>query len=197
MKFPVNKYNIILPKFGVMKEIFNEDEIENIIFLEKLMHFTEGKTGYQNDQKQDLTVRNTKICFFPPDENTHWLYEKISAISSKANYDLFMEDIEFMEDIQYSVYEEGCHYEWHTDAFAEHTLYQRKISGVVFLTDPSEYEGGELEVMESGSPERTQMLKPIKGDVAFFSSVHPHKVHPVTKGVRRTLVFWVMGKRHD
>ena len=195
MGFPVNKYNKILPKFGVMKEIFSKEEIDNIIFLEKLMSFTAGKTGHQFDQKHDPDVRNTQICFFPPDENTHWLYEKISNICSHANNDLFMEDIDHMEDIQYSVYEEGCHYDWHVDEFSEFSSTQRKISGVVFLTDPDEYEGGELEIITKGNPEKSEKLRSLKGDVAFFASTHPHKVHPVTKGIRRTLVFWVMGKR--
>jgi PKHD-type hydroxylase len=196
MSFPVNKYNLMLPKFGIMKEIFTPDEVENIIFLEKLMDFTAAKTGLIHNSICDPNVRNTQVCFFPPDENSRWLYDRISAISSKANYDLFMEDIEFMEDIQYSVYDVGCHYDWHVDEYDEYRVWQRKISGVVFLTDPEEYEGGELEIITNGSPEKSQKLKPVKGDVAFFSSVHPHKVHPVTKGIRRTLVFWVMGKTH-
>ena len=177
-----------------MQEIFTHDEIENIIFLEKLMNFTAAKTGLMHSETYNTDIRETQICFFHPDENSKWLYDKISAISSKANYDLFMEDIEFMEDIQYTIYDVGCHYDWHVDAYDEYRTWQRKISGVVFLTDPDEYEGGELEIITNGNPDKSQKLKPVKGDVAFFSATHPHKVHPVTKGIRRTLVFWVMGK---
>lgn len=195
MGFPVNKYNMMLLKFGVMKQIFTDEEVENIIFLEKLMNFTDAKIGLQHNMEYVSDIRETQVCFLPTDENTKWLYDKLSAISSQANYDLFMEDIEFMEDIQYSVYDVGCHYDWHVDAYDDCRQWQRKISGVVFLTDPEEYEGGELEIITNGSPDKSQKLKPVKGDVAFFSSVHPHKVHPVTKGVRRTLVFWILGKR--
>jgi PKHD-type hydroxylase len=69
------------------------------------------------------------------------------------------------------------------------------MSIVVVLSDPKEYSGGELEVMNIGHPGKTFASKMNKGDIIFFASWMPHRVRPVTKGVRRSLVAWVMGKR--
>jgi predicted 2-oxoglutarate/Fe(II)-dependent dioxygenase YbiX len=75
--------------------------------------------------------------------------------------------------------------------------YQRKISAVMMLTGPDEYEGGELEVCNNGNFEDIQILKPNKGDIVFFASWMPHRVKPVTSGERKSLVMWVMGKRQS
>jgi PKHD-type hydroxylase len=68
----------------------------------------------------------------------------------------------------------------------------RKLSVVLQLSDPSEYEGGDLEIMNCSEP--TQVKKE-KGLVTAFPSFMLHRVTPVTKGIRRTLVVWLTGPR--
>jgi PKHD-type hydroxylase len=67
----------------------------------------------------------------------------------------------------------------------------RKISIVVQLSDPDEYEGGELQI-QTGSESYISILKK-KGAVTLFPSYMRHRVTPVTKGVRKSLVLWVGG----
>jgi len=92
------------------------------------------------------------------------------------------------DSIQYSVYtgEDQGYYDWHIDAMRNH---KRKISAVIQLSDPSEYEGGELQVQNGG----VTVAEKAKGSFIIFPSWMTHKVTPVTQGVRKTLVLWVDG----
>jgi PKHD-type hydroxylase len=73
--------------------------------------------------------------------------------------------------------------------------YIRKISVVILLSDPEEYDGGEFEICLNGNLDSIESMKPKAGDVIFFASWMPHRVAPVTRGTRKSLVAWVMGKR--
>lgn len=193
--FAIPRYNVQLPQFGVWKDAFTEDEVEKIVFLEKLIEFTKGRVGAQSQQQVDTKARDSDVSFLAVDENTLWIYERLAQIIPRVNYDLFLYDIEGIEAVQYTRYAEDQYYDWHLDSHSMWMNYERKISGVVFLDDPDDYEGGELEIIVDGSPERSQILKPKRGHIAFFASHMPHRCKPVTSGTRRSLVFWVHGKR--
>jgi PKHD-type hydroxylase len=107
-----------------------------------------------------------------------------------------MYDIDGFESFQYTVYKskDKQHYDWHVDAGNLSTPYERKISATIVLTPPEKYEGGEFEIVMDGQVASPQLLKPEAGDVIFFDSRMPHRVRPVTSGVRKSLVAWVMGK---
>ena len=195
MGFPIHRYNVQLNQYGIWKEGFTEEEVEKIVFLEKLMDFTKGRVGAQSKQQLDTTTRDSDVSFLTPDENAHWIFERLANITPRVNYDLFLYDIEAIETIQFTRYTEDQFYDWHIDSHSMWLNFERKISGVVFLDDPDSYEGGELEIIVDGSPDRSIKIKPNKGEIAFFASWMPHRALPVTKGTRRTLVFWVQGKR--
>lgn len=105
------------------------------------------------------------------------------------------------EGIQYTVYDKGDHYDWHIDAqgFLKSQMMGvspiRKISLTIFLNDPEEYEGGELELELFGplAKERSVKFKEPKGTVIFFPSDTWHKVNPITSGVRKSIVSWFGG----
>lgn len=110
------------------------------------------------------------------------------------------------EGIQYTLYNEGDHYDWHVDAqgLLKSQMQQmgmcadtpiRKISLTLFLNDPEEYEGGELELELFGplAKERSVKFKEPKGTVIFFPSDTWHKINPITSGVRKSIVSWFGG----
>lgn len=195
MAFPIHRYNAQLPQYGVWKEGFTEEEVEKIVFLEKLLEFNKGLVGAQSQQQLDTQARDSDVSFLMPDENALWIFERLANITSRVNYDLFLYDIDSIEAVQFTRYAEDQFYDWHIDSHATWLNYERKISGVVFLDDPDSYEGGELEIIVDGSPDRSIKIKPKVGEIAYFASWMPHRALPVTKGVRRTLVFWTQGKR--
>ena len=194
MLYHIPKFIKSFECFAIWENGFSEDELEKILFLENLQSFEKGKVGTQSVKTLD-TVRDSDISWIIPDNNSEWLFSRLSSIISTINYDHFMYHISGIESIQYTKYKHDQHYNWHWDDSFEWRPYVRKISMVMMLTDPEEYEGGELEVCNTGNFENTQKLKPKRGDIVFFSSWMPHKVHPVISGERKTLVTWIMGNR--
>lgn len=197
MPYPVQQYSRILNRFCVASGVFTQDEVEQILDLEDLQKFQKGSVGNGNKGgKVDKNVRDSEIMWVYHDQNCDWLYSKFSSVVSAINYDHFMFDIEMFENFQYTKYtaKDKQHYDWHIDASNLSTPYERKISATVVLTDPSKYEGGEFEIVMNGRVDEPVVLKPNLGDVIFFASYMPHRVRPVTSGIRKSLVCWVMGK---
>lgn len=62
------------------------------------------------------------------------------------------------------------------------------LSATLFLSDPAEYDGGELVVEELAG---TQAVKLPAGDLFLYSATRVHRVTPVTRGVRVAAVFWI------
>lgn len=89
---------------------------------------------------------------------------------------------------QYLATENG-HYDWHPDNYDDSDMaFDRKLSCIVMLSDPSDYEGGGLSLGMRNEPVRLQ-----RGSVVVFPSFLVHKVYPVTSGERYTLVAWAEG----
>ena len=187
----INKIAGFFPRYGVMKNGFTPEEIEKLLFIEKLLNFKKGETG----NGEVTEHRDSNIAWLQPDNNTSWVFDRVAYLTSKVNYDLFMSNINCIPSIQYTKYESLTeqHYDWHVDEYSAYKDSQRKISGVAVLTSPDEYEGGELEIITNGNPTQSVKLKPEAGEVVFFAASMPHKVHPVTSGVRKSIVFWAEG----
>ena len=62
------------------------------------------------------------------------------------------------------------------------------ISCTVFLSDPGEYDGGELTVHEAGDERRFKLPA---GHAVLYPGTHVHEVRPVTRGARTAAFFWI------
>jgi PKHD-type hydroxylase len=96
-------------------------------------------------------------------------------------------------------YGEGQSYEAHIDGAVRplpgsHHRVRTDLSATLFLTDPAEYDGGELVIGEEG--ERTRVKLPA-GDMVLYSGGTSHQVQPVTSGVRLAAFFWVQSMVRD
>lgn len=112
----------------------------------------------------------------------------IEAANNSAGWGFLLNG---QEDTQLSRYksENKGHYDWHMDAFPPKDGVQRKLSCVILLNVPSEFEGGELQLKTSEG----ENLLTKQGSIIVFPSFMEHKVTPVTKGVRYTAVTWAIG----
>ena len=196
MSFNFQRYNARLECFDIWRDGFTSEEVDKILYMESLQNFGKGQVGSQGAEAEK-EVRDSDIAWIYPDQHSHWLFERLGLITATVNHHQFMYDIKGVEVLQYTKYNLNQHYSWHWDVEFGWQNYQRKISAVMMLTGPDEYEGGELEVCNNGNFENTQVLKPNKGDIVFFASWMPHRVRPVTSGERKSLVMWVMGKRQS
>jgi len=138
----------------------------------------------------DTKKRVTTISWLPFKEMPE-MYNDINNFIQKANRNHFgFEDIEITENAQFTEYPEGGFYDWHmdTDVNMQHEPPVRKISMTLLLSPENQFEGGDLELMTKG---KRAKLK--QGHAIIFASFLNHRVAPVTKGVRQSLVMWFGG----
>ena len=139
----------------------------------------------------DTSKRVTTISWIPFKEMSQ-MYEDLYKFIQKANENHFgFGDIRITENAQFTEYPEGGFYDWHMDCdtVMAHEPPVRKISMTLLLNDPSEFEGGHLEL---GGPGKFGELK--QGHAICFASFINHRVQPVKRGVRQSLVVWFGGK---
>lgn len=176
--------------FASWRDGFTEEEIDKIVSIGDSLTIKSASVG--PDSKVEEAVRSSKIGWINLTPETNFIYDRIAFIARQLNGEFFNLDIwGFVEDFQYTIYDgKDDHYTWHLDRGGNATHAPRKLSLVIQLSDPSEYEGGDLEIFDAPVP--TQVTKQ-KGLVVAFPSFILHRVTPVTKGIRKTLVVWLTG----
>ena len=147
-------------------------------------------SGQKPGGNVDTKKRITTISWIPFKDMPE-MYRDIEATMLKANNNHFgFEGMQLTEPGQFTHYLTDGFYEWHMDNDIQGKFQQpvRKISMTLLLSDPSTFEGGELEIMSKG---KTAKLK--QGQAIFFASWLQHRVKPVTQGERKSLVMWFGG----
>ena len=146
-----------------------------------------GKPGAGTDTNKRVTT----ISWLPFDEMKE-MYNDINKFIQRANLNHFgFEDIKITVQAQFTEYPEGGFYDWHMDCDVAmaHEPPVRKISMTLLLSPEYQFEGGDLELM---APGKRAKLK--QGHAIIFASFLNHRVAPVTRGVRQSLVMWFGGK---
>ena len=169
------------------REIFTKDECETIIRIGTHRELQKASTygPVQSDKN-----RNSYVNFLFPNELTNWMFGRLAAVINEVNNQYFGFDLQTMEQgLQFTKYTAPAeHYDWHVDrGFMTGT---RKLSVSVLLNDPSEYKGGELQFRFGREPDKAPQEQ---GLGIFFPSYTLHRVTPVTKGTRYSLVAWISG----
>jgi PKHD-type hydroxylase len=122
-----------------------------------------------------------------------WVMDRLAALVAEANRERFRFDLDdFAESAQVATYEaarEG-HFAWHSDIGDGPLARRRKLTLVLQLSDPADYEGGRLEVMPSAG---VVTADPARGAATVFPSYLLHRVTPVASGTRRSLTLWAHG----
>ena len=138
----------------------------------------------------DTNTRTSHISWIPF-KTMPEMYKNIETIMKKTNGNHFgFDDVQITEQAQYTEYPSGGFYDWHMDSdvnFA-HEPTVRKISMTCLLSHESEFEGGELQIERDKNK-----VKLVQGQAIFFASFLLHRVAPVTRGVRKSLVMWFGG----
>ena len=161
------------------------------------------EAGIGNPNFQHLPVdkiRKSDIVFL----NEEWIYELICPFMKMANKQAgWKYNIKGLTECQLPRYTKDGFYTWHKDALGSHNEvfdgsnsnnenvygYARKLSMTVVLN--SDFEGGEFQI---GGLQKDQQVPPLKeGSIIVFPSFIDHRIKPVTKGVRYSLVAWFLG----
>ena len=137
-------------------------------------------------------IRKSKVAKFGYNDETAQFYDKLALIIRNLNAQFYRFDLYgFIEDFQYAVYleQDGGHYDWHIDA-ASDTIAPRKLSVVLQLSDPADYDGGDLQIYSGGD---IGVVSRKRGLLSAFPSFRLHRVTPVERGIRKTIAVWVSG----
>ena len=151
----------------------------------------------------DPVMRKTDISFI--EDRNNLMNELCWGFIREANERVFKYKLDHFQPIQFARYQDGGHYNWHQDD----TLIDvnggkevRKLSLTFSLTDDSEYDGGLLEFFNGSKDmikEGKNLAEDIKsvGTAIVFDSSDWHRVTPVTRGIRYSLVCWTIGPRFE
>ena len=141
--------------------------------------------------------RNSSIVWIKDEKLKNIIEPYVAGANVNAGWNF---EIDQAESIQFTHYGKNQHYDWHFDCWD--TPYPngrvRKLSAIVSLSDPKSYKGGNLEFQlfnpKTGEVKivKCNQIKP-KGSVVVFPSFLRHRVTPVTKGFRNSLVMWTTG----
>ncbi len=169
--------------------------------------FEEATVQTEDGQDSDALYRRCKVAFIEPTRD--FLHETIDDCITTANNNYFNYNIRALEPVQFARYEVGDYYHWHQDYRHTDNGMSRKLSFILNLTDYEDYEGGHVEFFESHGKasgfssvfidgktyeeEEVRDLAWSKGTVLVFCSRDWHRVTPITKGIRYSIVSWITG----
>jgi predicted 2-oxoglutarate/Fe(II)-dependent dioxygenase YbiX len=158
--------------------------------------------------------RASKNSWIP---TTHWVGGFVWHYIERANRENFLYDIRNIdsETMQFTQYDVGEFYGWHNDAgissqykpisvgnhsegraqdFVNENLeLVRKLSFVIQLSNPEDYEGGNLQLLSEDG--KKYFAPRQRGTIIIFDSRTQHRVLKVTEGRRKSLVGWIVGPR--
>jgi PKHD-type hydroxylase len=189
MQHLLTPYTLPIEPWVWWEGAFSEHELDWL--QNKAKHANQDATvGSGAGNGVDPNIRRSQVSWLNSDSDTRWVFEKLADVVSKINAQHYRFDLTgFGEPLQLTNYDqsENGMYGWHQDCGGGPS---RKLSMAVQLTDPSEYEGGNLQVMTSSQPKNVRKQR---GLIAIFPSFVLHQVTPVTQGSRQSLVAWVSG----
>ncbi len=174
--------------YAYSKKVFSENECNHIIELaNKYSSFDGTITGKNKLEKQ---IRDSNISWIFPDSDSEWIFRKLVDTVNYLNDRFFMFDISgFIEGLQFTRYKAPSgHYGKHVDNSFKTNI--RKLSITVQLSNPNDYQGGDLNFYTGDKPITAEKEQ---GMIYVFPSYILHQVTPVKKGERKSLVGWITG----
>ena len=176
-----------------IKPMFTPEQCQMIINAGRSEPRKTGSVGSKDGLKGgvvDTKTRTSHISWIPFSKMDE-MYKQIERTMIQTNGNHFgFDGMQITEMAQYTEYPEGGFYDWHTDNDVNciHEPPVRKISMTCLLSPEHEFEGGDLELMKEG-----KVAKLKQGYAIFFASFVRHRVAPVTRGNRKSLVMWFGG----
>jgi PKHD-type hydroxylase len=189
MQYLLTPYSETLEPFVWWEKGFSEQEL-NWLQEQAKQANNQAQVGGNPDAANLAKIRRSQVSWLSNTPDSKWVFEKLAHIAASLNSQYYRFNLTgFGETLQLTNYNqsENGMYGWHQDYGRG---ISRKLSLVLQLADPAEYEGGNLQIMTSGNPSN---VRKERGLVAAFPSYALHQVTPVTQGSRQSLVAWVSG----
>ena len=199
--FPADRNKRFYP-WCFWNNAFNDNELEKII---DLMDSSKLKKGTViSDTKEKLSkARKSKVKFFNFKNGVglaDWIFFRLNTVIENINNRFYNFDLNGYDSFQYTVYRgaEKGKYDFHMDTIMDENKLDpdcRKLSITFLLSEPNkDFKGGEFQINDS--EEKNARTVPMnKGDIILFPSFMLHRVKPVTEGIRKSIVVWVVGPK--
>jgi PKHD-type hydroxylase len=173
----------------MVDKMFSHEECREIIRLAD--DYPESPAMLEGEIKNSY-IRETKVRHFDFNPQNRWIWDRIFRSISQANEKYFRFKLFSFPELQFLEYEEGGFFDWHVDITADALSCTRKLSVIVFLSDPEDYDGGQL-TWDMVPALKLKNARMEQGSMIIFPSFQVHKVEPVTRGKRFTLAGWAHG----
>lgn len=141
---------------------------------------------------EDESLRKSSVIAIHPGEAEDWIFQRMSGLVTQANQYYHFDLRGFMEPLQLAQYGIGDFFDWHLD-FGIGESSTRKLSLSIQLSEPEEYEGGDLEFRINNKVVKAPRTA---GTAIIFPSFIMHRVTEITKGHRHSIVGWVSGPHY-
>lgn len=178
-----------LENWAYMDGVFTPEECQKIIDLGNSKEKKEATIV--GDKAVDHEIRKNKVVWLEPEDQLDWAYQRLTDAVIDLNKKFFNFELwGFTEKLQFTEYsEEYDGYKLHIDKLYYKNI--RKLSIVVQLSSPDDYEGCELELHYGPTPD---VMPKKQGTMVAFPSYTLHEVKPLLSGKRYSLVAWLGGK---
>jgi PKHD-type hydroxylase len=205
---PEDRQRVIYP-YCFWENAFTSDELDTICRIMSTSDLSEAAiSSVQDNQTEELIpapvlnnqVRRSLVSFHTVTSENSWIFDRFNSVIEMINNRWYNVDINGYDQFQYTEYHDynQGHYGWHSDIFlgalpANSYSETRKLSLTLLLNEPEvDFEGGELQF---GHELKHESAKMKRGTIVVFPSFSLHRVAPVTKGVRKSIVIWILGPK--
>ena len=181
------------------ESFFSPQQCDDILKLGLQIEPVESVIGIAGGKLVKHEMRKSVIRWIQSkDKHFEQLFDVMWKMAIESNDKFFNFHISRLNEIQLAEYDAsyGGKYDTHHDVFwiNNDPKYHRKLSAIIQLTDPSEYEGGEFEFINLINYPNPEIVRK-RGTVLFFPSFLEHRAKPVTKGKRHSLACWFEGPK--
>jgi len=205
--FDTERRPLFVPRGGrdyaaaqVFEAVFTERQCDRVVELGRALGAEEARVGSSEaEYAADEATRLAATAWIGVDDDTMWIFDKLARVAERANGVYGFDLTGFTEDIQFTRYEtRGAFYGWHQDGL-EGDVAVRKLSLVAQLSDPRDYDGAELELFAIGEEWDRRSAADFarrarqQGSVVAFPAFEFHRVTPLRRGRRDSLVSWIGG----
>lgn len=201
---PEERQRVLYP-YCYWENSFSSEELDAICKLSEKGLKTATIAGKEDDgtvtsPKLDTEVRSSSVAFHTVTNDNKWIFDRINSVVEIVNARWYNFDLNGYDQYQYTEYysKDNGHYDWHVDthfgpqpknSYSE----TRKLSLTLLLNDPDkDFTGGELQI---GNEKNYESVNAKRGTMILFPSFQLHRVAPVTRGIRKSLVVWVLGPK--
>lgn len=177
------------------KSYFSPKYCNSIIEKAKDLKFSNANLG-EDGTTQVQNYRKSEVTWIYPN-NFRELYDEMWYLQREINREWFGFHVDNLEYIQLARYDESVQgeYKRHKDVFwINSSSRHRKLSAVIQLSDPNDYEGGDLTFFECREYPNKEDIRQ-QGTVIFFPSFIDHQVNPVLSGIRHSAAVWFEGPK--